>query len=364
MKNFFLKIYYFLRSIKNLILVGINILFALSIISNEVNPNSCVYVAPFGFMYFFLYIFHIVIFFLYFKRRKRIAIPALILLLIGSIYIRNTINVTFQNDKKGIKVMTWNVKNFDLYNWTNNLNTRKEIFKLIKEESPDILAIQEFYTNSSNFDNIGALKNLGYPYIYFQPTFSQSDHDQWGLAIVSKFPLKQKELLPEVNQKTKMNRTIKATATTPSGEIDIYTSHFQSIHLHYDDYNYIDKLKNDFHDYNSDKTYTIFQKIIIAYEYRVKQIETLVEDIHKNNHKAIVCCDLNDIPNSYSYHLLSKNLVDSYRKKGNGFSNTVSIVLPLLRIDYIFTTDNLMINGYQKINTNLSDHNIIISYIQ
>lgn len=364
MKRFFLNIYYFIRRIKNLLLVGANIAFFLSILSNLISPTIFVYIAPFGLLFFFLYIFHLLIFILYIKRKKRIAYPALILVILGSFFIRNTFNITFGNQDEGLKVMSWNVKNFDLYNWTKNKETRQQIFKQIKETNPDIIAIQEFYTNSTTFDNISALKNLGYTNYYFEPTYIQKDNDQWGLAIFSKYPLNQKKLLPSKGQKTKMNRTIRATVSTPIGKINVYAAHFQSIHLGYNDYSYIEDLKKEWKFYDITKTLNILQKIIPAYKYREDQVHTLLEDLDKNNSKTIVCCDLNDIPNSYSYHILSKQLKDSYKEKGFGLSNTVRIGLPLFRIDYIFVSNSLIVNGFEKTNTELSDHNFIVSYIK
>lgn len=38
-----------------------------------------------------------------------------------------------------ISLITWNVKNFDLYNWSGNKETRAKMFELLKENRPNIL---------------------------------------------------------------------------------------------------------------------------------------------------------------------------------------------------------------------------------
>ena len=43
-----------------------------------------------------------------------------------------------------MKVMSYNVRLFDLYNWSHNTATRNEILDLIRVEDPDILCLQEF----------------------------------------------------------------------------------------------------------------------------------------------------------------------------------------------------------------------------
>ena len=76
------------------------------------------------------------------------------------------------NDKKldentaAIKIMSFNVRLFDLYNWSKNKETQKAIFEFIKKENPDIIAFQEFYADDDNeFINVEKLKEiLNFPY--------------------------------------------------------------------------------------------------------------------------------------------------------------------------------------------------------
>ena len=56
-------------------------------------------------------------------------------------------------------MISWNVKNFDLYNWSKNLDTREEMMELIKKENADVLCLQEFYTNNQLFHNLEYLRD-------------------------------------------------------------------------------------------------------------------------------------------------------------------------------------------------------------
>ena len=49
-----------------------------------------------------------------------------------------------------IKIMSFNVRLFDLYNWSKNEKVKSNILSFIKKESPDIICFQEYYYD---FDN-------------------------------------------------------------------------------------------------------------------------------------------------------------------------------------------------------------------
>jgi hypothetical protein len=51
-------------------------------------------------------------------------------------------NTTY-NEK--IKVMSFNVRLFDLYNWTHNEEVKSKIIELIKKQKPDIICFQEYF---------------------------------------------------------------------------------------------------------------------------------------------------------------------------------------------------------------------------
>ena len=56
-----------------------------------------------------------------------------------------------ENVKGGIKVLSYNVRDFDLYNWSHNKETRNKIFSFLKNESADIVCLQEFFQGDSGY---------------------------------------------------------------------------------------------------------------------------------------------------------------------------------------------------------------------
>ncbi len=76
------------------------------------------------------------------SRRQAIAIT--VCLLLGSYNIYNYVSFFPSVDKtpdgyKELSIMTWNVKNFNLYSWTNNTHLKDQMLALIKTEDPDVL---------------------------------------------------------------------------------------------------------------------------------------------------------------------------------------------------------------------------------
>ena len=67
------------------------------------------------------------------------------------------------------------------------------MLELIAKENPDIICFQEYYTRKKGtFDITDSLKRiLNRPHYYFAPS-SENNYEATGLAIFSKYPIKNK----------------------------------------------------------------------------------------------------------------------------------------------------------------------------
>jgi endonuclease/exonuclease/phosphatase family metal-dependent hydrolase len=352
----------FFRSIKNIILFFILSAFLLSILSNVVSPLTTYLIAPFGLLFIPLFIVTLAVFILYIRRTKWIAIAAFLLLIFSFQFLPNTFSFSKEQGQGKLKIMTWNVKNFDLYNWTKNKGTRQQMLNLIETTNADILCLQEYFTNEFEYNNTESMTRLGYKYHSFIPSYSQlNTGNQWGLAIFSKYPISNEELLHINPNKSSMNQCLKADVKFKGKVYHIFNAHLQSIHLDYQDYDYIKDVKTKWKMIDYFKSYQIISKLLHAYQNRIKQIDNILAELPTESMaKTILCCDMNDIPNSYAYHQISSILNDTYKHKGKHFSNTISMPLPIYRIDYIFTSDNVLVQSYRRQKTNLSDHHFLV----
>jgi endonuclease/exonuclease/phosphatase family metal-dependent hydrolase len=354
--NFIIRLF---QKTKSGIILGLNVLFLLSILSNIVPPSKTPLLAPFGFIIVPMVVIHIALFLLNFRSKKVVSLVYLGLLIFSSKFVPSTFNLRTSSEDRGIRVMTWNVKNFDLYNWTKNKYTRAKLIEKIDSVDADIICFQEFYTNDFEFNNIKSIKNLGYAYYAFYPAYTQPSGNRWGLAIFSKYPIKKQKTIALHKSKNKMNVGAFAEIDVKGRIYRVFNAHFQSIHFDYQDYNYLSDVERKPGMFNYLQSRALLRKILPSYVQRESQVLKLLDRIGDNT-QTILCCDLNDIPNSYAYRLLLSNLKDAFLERGSGFSNTINIVSSLFRIDYIFASKDVKILNYKRLKTALSDHNMVV----
>ena len=337
------------------------ILYSLSLLSKYDISIISPLIAPFGLIFPTLYLFSILAFLILFIGKKfGYAFVYFIALVIGI----NTFTAYIQwnpQEQQGIKIMSWNVKNFDLYNWTKNKETEQKIYDFIKNENPDIICFQEFYSDQESFNHLRKLKKYGYRFQKMKTTFQMKDK-KWGLAIVSKFPIQKYHTLDALNR-FKNNNGMSCEIKTPEGIVEILNIHFKSIHLDYEDYALLEGKTNQMNaKYHQAKL--IFKKIWSSYPQRAEQTDIVLNYIKQSNSKNILlCCDMNDIPCSYSYHKITKSYKDGFKSSGRGIAKTYDFIVPF-RIDYIFHSDNVSFNSYEMKATKLSDHYPLIGHFK
>ncbi len=271
-------------------------------------------------------------------------------------------------NSKGIKIMSWNVKNFDLYNWSGNALTRAQMLKLIKSENPDILCFQEYYTdNGLIFENTRYFRDtLGYKHYSFLPTasldkFSRKHggtvEQRWGLAIFSRYPMTNHGALPFSN--SRHNSLMYADLLMNSDTIRIFNTHLQSIHLGYEDYDAIERIEQE---QKSDWAVlkNIANKLAVAFGKRSDQAKEVSALINQSPHPRIVCGDFNDTPASYAYRLISEGMKDPFTEFGKGFGPTYNGMFSLLRIDFILLPPAFKALRYRVPREDLSDHYPVI----
>lgn len=353
----------YIRKFKNFLIILLHSSLLCSICANIIPPSKMLWIAPFGFIFIPLVILHIALFLVYFRRRRWIALTSLVLLFFSAKYIPRTLTYHIHKEEKGLKIVSWNVKNFDLYNWSKNKQTRKSMLGLIEQTRGDILCFQEFFTNKENFDNISEITKLGYPYHYFYSAFQNGKSNQWGLAIFSRYPIGKTQVIPLHQGKNKMNTAIMARIKAKGRTYTVFNAHFQSIHFDYDDYNLIGQIQSDWDSWTFRQMAPILRKYFFALPRREAQIETLLPYLELVPSNLILCTDLNDIPNSYTYSQFANILQDAFIEKGRGISNTTGVLRGLLRIDYIFTSSDIVVKEYKRIRNKLSDHHLVYTVI-
>ncbi len=343
-------------------------------ISPFINPNYGIIFAFFGLVYPILLLLNIIAMVYWIIKRKRQYIFSLLIILIGVLPLRNFFQVTlFQNDldkEKSIKIMTFNVRVFDLYNWTTNTETKDKILAFIIREKPDVICFQEYYrgdiihfsVNKELKDSLG----LEYVYEHFSGTTvpkNKKGKNSFGTAIFSKYHIIKEGLIEFANEKS--NNCIFADIDTGNDTVRVYNGHLGSIRLQQADYVFLGNENIDNHYSKKDKEQNIVNRMITAYKKRADQTVQMMQEINQSPYPTILCVDLNDVPLSYAYRQISAILYDAFVQSGNGVDGTYigdnffNRIFPVNRIDYIFTDNQFKVANFQTHTEDLSDHRAV-----
>lgn len=323
---------------------------------------QCIF-AFFGLLYPYLLVVNILFIFYWIARRRKQFLYSLIMILCGWSLLTSYVQLAFNDEGasdfgKRFKIMSYNVKLFDLYNWNDNLNTRNAFFDLIQHQDADILCFQEFYSSDGgaldNLDTLIQLQRAKNYHVTYTSTLRKTDH--WGGAIFSSFPILAKGAIKLSTSNTNNNLAMYADLLVNGDTLRVYNIHLQSINFNKQDYKFVEELINKQNTEDLKQSKGIFNRLKFAYQNRAHQAELIRKHIEKSPYSVFVCGDFNDTPASYAYATLVEGLTDSFMESGVGFGRTYVGKVPSFRIDYILHSKDYNGVEFQTVEKQLSDH--------
>lgn len=264
-------------------------------------------------------------------------------------------------DSTDIKVMTYNVQLFKLYNWTKNTEIRDQMIDFIDKENCDVICFQEyFHADKKYFNTTDTLKEmLTANNIHFEAGVVTEHQHEFGLATFSRFPIVGKGVFHFDGKSNKTNMGIYTDLEIHSDTFRIYNIHLASNHL--DTREVDDILEADKKSMRITKNW--LKKIRNGYKLRSSQLIKIKESISLSPHPVILCGDFNDVPVSYTYQSLSRGLTDAFIGSGEGLGATYNGKIPNLRIDYILHSPELKSSSFKILHKNFTDHFPVICTI-
>ena len=265
-------------------------------------------------------------------------------------------------DSANIKVMTYNVRLFDYYNWSQNKNTRHWIYDFLFNQQPNILCFQEFYhDNTGYFPTIDTLLEVNaIRHMHVENYTKKLNNKQmWGMATLSSYPIVGKGKIEF--ESTFGNLCIFTELKLNEDTIRVYNLHLQSVRIGEDQYRFLDQimLNKSMSGISSKELFSDLKLLIYrmahAFIERGKQADLIANHMKNSPYPVILCGDFNDVPTSYSYQTLVQGMNDSFATSGSGFSSTY-VRLPFFRIDNIFYSDYFEANSHTVHQYELSDH--------
>jgi len=353
------------------VLFFVTILLLILLISSNltgmVNPSFWWPVSITGLFFPILFIlaFSAGIFWLFVKPKYSLHCMVAILLCIPNIlvYIPFNLSADFNESKKSteLRVVTWNVNlmNYSAKNDETAIKENEKIFTILHDLNADVICLQDFFTAvipDKRYNFIDSFRNyMGYNYSYFSRDYPKFEGNFYsGTIIFSKYKIV--DSIKIKFPKPISGSIIKIGLLYQDDTIDVVSTHLQNINFGRDEDM---ALKDSSHDIN--KSPGFLKKLIYGYEDQMKQVSSVQKVLDKSNRPIIFAGDLNDVPTSYTYSNIKREMKDVWLQKGTGLGITFNFNKYPLRIDYIFYSDKFTCKQTKKIQSTASDHYGIIT---
>lgn len=285
-----------------------------------------------------LIVVNVIFLFYWLVRLKRQILLPLVILLIGynhvtSLYVFSR-NTSLEEGENFVKVLSYNVRQFNQFQWSERDSIPNEISNYIARQDPDILTFQEYFR--------GELEVAGR--FEYKTVQLKDQSDEFGQAIFSKYPILE---YGSLNFPTNSNNNgIFADIAFPSDTLRVINVHFQSFGI-----------KPDMDNLDSASSKRVFKGMGQTFEIQQDQMELVREVIKQSPYRILLMGDFNNTPYSYIYReLRSMGLQDAHKVKGNGFGRTFDFEYFPLRIDYILPDNSFEILEFETVQVDYSDH--------
>ena len=362
--------------------VSVAMLFLLGCYAEWIFTKELWFIGLFTLAAFYLLIILFLFFIFWLFVRSKWSLLFIIILIAGwrhimkIIPLRTSTEFALQKQNDAVRIMSWNVAQFDILNYKKDPSIHHNMIDLINHYQPDIACFQEMVAADSVIDlnNSYYRKYSFYSIVDFEISLHFADEyysynwkenylnsQHFGIIIFSKYPIINRHTITtypnDYNSIFQYVDIVKATDTLRVFNIHLQSLKFTPVNLQYIDNPSIESES----DIQNSKN--IMVKLKKGFLRRQAQADRIKEEIDKSPYPVIVCGDFNDVPNSYAYEKIGRGLQNAFEKKGAGLGRTFSGIASTLRIDNIFVDPKYQVNQFVTVSKKLSDHFPIIADI-
>jgi endonuclease/exonuclease/phosphatase family metal-dependent hydrolase len=265
------------------------------------------------------------------------------------------------------KVMNWNVRIFDLYNWNHSERTREEMLELIRVEDPDILCMQEFlHVDKDPEGDVRdrLLADFRFTHRADEYTAHTRSGHHFGIATYSTRPILDHGVIHFPDNLN--NLCLWTDISIGTDTVRVYNAHLASLRFGVEDYRFLREVEAGKEDTDLEQGgLRIARRLKNGFIRRAVQMDAIVAHMRTSPHPVIWGGDMNDTPVSYSYHQLrSLDLRDAFVESGTGLGHTYIGAFPSFRIDHILHAPELESWGFRTLPDELSDHRPITCWMR
>ncbi len=270
-------------------------------------------------------------------RMKRQFLVSFLVLVIAYFHFNPFFLISSEGDpadyNSTLSVLSYNVRLFNAYEKNPEAeNVGKQLSELLQTENPDVIAIQEYYS-----EHPGDFSTYPYKFIHFK-----GESYKLGHAIFSKYPLINRG---SFDFEDSYNNTIYADVLVGSDTIRVYNLHLQS-HGILPSVDFLQK----------NGTEGIKKRMSVKFVQQEEQVKRILYHKERSPHPTIMAGDFNNTSFSYVYRKLKKDMQDAFLQKGNGLGTTYSFDSYPMRIDFILASEKLNVVSFKTIKESFSDH--------
>ena len=288
----------------------------------------------------------------------RYTLVSLVALLLSFPAMRQYFPINRGNDRlvtnrPGFSILTYNTFHFvdvegELLN--DKIDYNRTLQNIINADA-DIVAIQE--KSYLEFKENKRLKFTTEQVEQINKLYPYQIHKSYG-PILSKYPVR---LLSDTTY-TKTAFTSVYEVDIEGRKVTIINNHLQSIGFTKDDKDlYVELTTNpDSIEGKIGGAKQLTHKLLDAFQQRALQVEAVDSLARSIGGNIILCGDINDTPNSYSYHVLTHNRRDAYHDLGSGAGFTYMANRMWVRIDYLLYEGDMDARYINVIKKRSSDH--------
>jgi endonuclease/exonuclease/phosphatase family metal-dependent hydrolase len=266
-----------------------------------------------------------------------------------------TLNAPSDTEAQQLKVVTWNVRQFNRYAWIERPGVRDSILSYLAAQEADVICLQECFLEDRRQPWMSAdrlQQATGLTHWEEEFKLGRGQDKLFGLAVLSRFPILAKSAIRFDNDKN--NSGMYVDLLVGGDTVRVYNMHLSSIGFEKEDY-------EDARNVQDEAARTrLYNRLAAAWQKRTDQAEQIAASVAQSPHPVIAVGDFNDTPVSYAAQRFSAHLRDAYRS-AEGIRSPVlgaSYIgdLPFLRIDQVWASPEIEVADYRTGQVELSDH--------